>query len=98
MPSVPDEEPERDSFADFEVPTGPGHRAASSLYDRDLHELVGRLLAAAARNSKRVKALAADVRTLRLELRAMNRRQTAWLGGAVVLLQAAFEAWRRVNP
>lgn len=82
-------ENERDSFADLELPTSPGQRAAKSLYDRDLYELVGRLLAHAAKEAKRSRALRAELRTMRVELRRVTRRQTALLGGAAIVFEVA---------
>jgi hypothetical protein len=95
-PSVPDLEDERDSFVDdLEVPTQPGNRSGARLYDRDLHELVGKLLAHAAKQAERTKALRAEVRELRIDIRRLTRRQTAQLGGAVVVFEVLSRLWER---
>lgn len=83
---------ELDSFVDLELPTQPGQRGrAQQLYDRDLHELVGKLIRHSITLEKRVKGLAREVRII-------NRKHTAALGAVVLTLQAAFEFWRRMHP
>jgi uncharacterized protein with von Willebrand factor type A (vWA) domain len=96
-PSVPDLEEERDSFVDLEVPTQPGNRNGARLYDRDLHELVGKLLAHAAKQAERTKALRAEVRELRIDIRRLTRKQTMQLGGAVGLVELAQWLLERFN-
>jgi hypothetical protein len=94
QPSVPDLEDEPDSFNGEEIPTPPAARAPVHLYDRDLHTLVGRLLAHAVKQDKRLRSLRVEVRATRLELRAVTRRQTATLGSIALVVQGALEAWR----
>ncbi len=100
LPSVPglDEENEPDSFNGEEVPTPPAARAPVALYDRDLHTLVGRLLAHAVKQDKRLRVVRVEVRTARLELRAITRRQTATLGTVALVVQGVLEAWRHYHP
>ena len=99
--TVPDAEPEdeRDSFADLrlEMPTSPGSKAAKQLYDRDLYELVGQLLAHAAKQSQRTKAALSELRLLRVELRRVTRKQTATLVTIATVLQGALEVWRQAR-
>lgn len=81
---------EQDSFADLELPTSPGTPEGGKLYDKDLHELMGRVLGAMGRLDLNVRKLKKDVRTI-------NRRHTAFIGGIMAVIQGAVEVWRHFH-
>lgn len=78
----------QESYQDLELPTSPGTPRGGQLYDKDLHTLVGQLLAAVAVLDKRQRAM-------RQELRSLTRRQTAGIGGIIVIVQGIIEAMRQ---
>jgi hypothetical protein len=90
LASLPDAEPEDGGLevVPSELPTPPAvPRANSLLYDAELHELVGKVLAAVAREAERNKRMRAELREVRIEVRKVAKHQTGWLGALVVLAE-----------
>lgn len=82
-PSVPELEDEEEDNFPAELPTTPAKASARALYDRDLHELVGQLLAHAAKSAQKLRAMRVEMRQLRLDVRRLTRKQTLQLGAGV---------------